>query len=376
MTGAGFLPPEHFGGRGRRGSVMLAAMFGRGRREPQDQAVAARMSKFFGGLSREQRADPREVARQYAMDMEVVRRELLAGKRAARSPYYVGLSATTTDFSHVTKRITLVADTVLLTEHRGTVHELGFRDVPAYGSSVPPITHSAMGRYGVVTEDLAGLGRWLLDAEPLLRTGLAWFYPQYTYGRIDIRDRSPERLPAGVVEVADYLVEHGRAVDLASAKPLTSRVVRPVLEIDLPFLDGLSLADFAQVTREEFDSYRLFRDFMRSRLLELDDAMEAENSQVAIERLALAMRDEIETARTALSAASRTRALTRAGAVLGSTNALLAAVRPDALAGALATSATAAAGLTGLWPTIQAYADRRSRRDKWHYVWILQRKTC
>ncbi len=355
---------------------MLAAMFGRGRRGPQDQIVAARMSKFFDGLTRAQRADPQEVARRYAVDVKADRSRLLAGKRAARSPYYVGLSATTADFSHVTKRITLVTDTVLLSEHRGTVHELGTLTVAAYGA--PPgaaAARDARERYGVVTEDLAGLGHWLLDAEPLLRAGLAWFYPQYAYGRIDLPQLTAGRLPAGVVEVADYLVEHGRAVDLASAKPLASRVVRPVLEIDLPFLDGLSLADFAQVTREEFDSYRLFRDFMRSRLLELDDAMEAENSQVAIERLALAMRDEIETARTALSGAARTQALTRVGAVLSSTSALLAAVRPDALAGALATSATATAGLTGLWPTIQAYADNiRGRRDKWHYVWILQRK--
>lgn len=334
--------------------------------------MAARMGEFFDGLTREQRADPREVARQYAIDVEAVRGELLAGKQAARTPYYVGLSATTADFSHVTKRITLVTDTVLLTEHRGTVHELGLRHVPVYGYA-PPRARGVRGRYGVVTEDLAGLGRWLLDAEPLLRIGLAWFYPQYEYGRIIMPQRTAERLPAGVVEVADYLIKHGRAVDLASAKPLASRVVRPVLEIDLPFLDGLSLADFAQVTREEFDSYRLFRDFMRARLLELDGAMEAENSQVAIERLALAIRDEIETARTALSTASRTQAFDRAGAVLGSTSALLAAVRPDALAGALATSATAA--VTGLWPTIHAYADNiRNRQGKWHYVWVLQRK--
>jgi hypothetical protein len=110
---------------------------------------------------------------------------------------------------------------------------------------------------------------------------------------------------------------------------------------------------FAQVTREEFDSYSQYRDFMRSRLLELDDALEAVDSQVALERVALSIRDELNAATAEMSSAARSRALNRCGAVLGTTSAVLAAVRPEALQGALASSATIAAGATGLWPTIQ-----------------------
>ncbi|MFE5841785.1 DUF6879 family protein [Streptomyces niveus] len=70
--------------------------------------------------------------------------------------------------------------------------------------------------------------------------------------------------------------------------------------------------------------------------------------------------------------------LTRSGAVLGSTSVILAAVRPEALQGVLATSATIAAGATGLWPTSQAFADGKPKRTngKWHYVWVLQRKAA
>ncbi|GAA3135002.1 hypothetical protein GCM10010449_64540 [Streptomyces rectiviolaceus] len=73
---------------------------------------------------------------------------------------------------------------------------------------------------------------------------------------------------------------------------------------------------------------------------------------------------------------ARPQALTRVGAVLSTTSAVLAAVRPDALENALTISATAAAGATGLWPTIQAFSDIKSRRpqDKWHYVWVLQKR--
>ncbi|MFC9749622.1 hypothetical protein [Streptomyces niveus] len=91
----------------------------------------------------------------------------------------------------------------------------------------------------------------------------------------------------------DFVAEHGRAVDLSRTKPFASQVVRPILEIDLSFIDGLSLSDFAKVTSEEFDSYTQYRDFMRSRLLELDDALEGVDSQVALERVALSIRDEL-----------------------------------------------------------------------------------
>lgn len=240
----------------------------------------------------------------------------------------------------------------------------------------------------MVTKDLVELGQWLLEAEPLLRSGLVWYGPVFVHGTYAeksthefIYNRDPETpgpLPSFSDRSIDFVVEHGRAVDLSRVKPLASRVVRPILEMDLPFIDGLGLSDFAQVTREEFDSYTQYRDFMRSRLLELDDALEAVDSQVALERVALSIRDELNAAAAEMSRAARSQALIRSGAVLGSTSAILAAVRPDALQGGLATSATLAAGATGLWPTIQAFADSKAKRanGKWHYVWVLQKKAA
>jgi hypothetical protein len=210
---------------------------------------------------------------------------------------------------------------------------------------------------------------------------LVWYAPVFVKGSPEDFAAHPwtrevPELPSFSDRSIDFLVEHGRAVDLSRTKPLASRVVRPILEIDLPFIDGLSLSDFARVTSEEFDSYRQYRDFMRSRLLELDDALDAVNSQVALERVALSIRDELNAATAELTTAARSRALNRCGAVLGTTSAVLAAIRPEALQSALAASATIAAAATGLWPTIQAFADTKSKRThgKWHYVWVLQRK--
>lgn len=331
------------------------------------------MNKFYDSLQEGQRASVQDVALAYGRTVNRYYDRLLRAKTASNSPYYVGLSSDTGSFTHVTKRVTLVTDTMLLSDHGvGTVHQLGFREV-----SDPVHT---VWRLGMVTADLVGLGQWLLDAEPLLRNGLAWYGPVFLQSEAgpplrDIEASTPP-LPSFSDRSIDFLVEHGRAVDLSRTKPLASRVVRPILEIDLPFIDGLSLRDFAQVTSEEFDSYRQYRDFMRSRLLELDDVLEAVDSQVALERVALSIRDELNAATAELSSAARSRALSRSGAVLGTTSALLTAVRPEALQGALATSATIAAGVTGLWPTIQAFADMKLKRShgKWHYVWVLQKK--
>ncbi|WP_133259974.1 hypothetical protein [Streptacidiphilus pinicola] len=348
------------------------------------------MNEFYDSLVEPERASPRDVALTYARTLYADYERLLSTKAAATSPYYVGLSSEMGSFTHVTKRVVLVADTMLLSDHGiGAVHRLGEQRedlsspaVPGIGGEQLPSTRIETYLYGLVTNDLVQLGQWLLDAEPLLRSGLVWYGPVFTKGRAGRRDdqsySEPGPLPSFSDRSIDFVVEHGRAVDLAGTKPLASRVVRPVLEIDLPFIDGLSLADFAQVTREEFDSYRQYRDFMRSRLLELDGALEAVDSQVALERIALSIRDEVNAATAQMSSTSRSRALSRSGAVLGTTSAVLAAVRPEALQGALGFTATIAAGATGLWPTIQAFADTKPKRTqgKWHYVWVLQKKAA
>lgn len=348
------------------------------------------MGEFYDSLSRWERASTQNVALKYGRTVYGYNKRLLSAKAASTSPYYVGLSSEMGSFTHVTQRVVLVADTLLLSDHGvGEVYELGQERVEDristyYQGSEPLFVGQTEWRYGMVTKDLAGLGQWLLDAEPLLRRGLAWYGPVFTTGTA-VENRGigppytpPDPLPSFSDLSIDFLVKHGRAVDLSKAKPLASRVVRPILEIDLPFINGLSLSDFAKVTSEEFDSYRQYRDFMRSRLLELDDALEAVDSQVALERVALSIRDELNAAAAAMSTAARSRALTRAGAVLGTTSAVLAAVRPEALHGALGLTATTAAGAAGLWPTIQAFADIKSKRTrgKWHYVWVLQKKTA
>lgn len=347
--------------------------------------MAFQMNKFYDSLSDQDRARPSELAVEYGRALRSRYRTLLNGKDASTDPYYVGLSSGLGSFTHVSKRVPLVTGTMLLSDHGvGKVHQIGVQLTALTSGPGPYGDSNEETRYGMVTQDLAELGQWLLDAEPLMRRGLAWYGPVFTKGKSQLlclddltKQPEPPPLPSFIDRSIDFVVKNGRAVDLSRDKPRASRVVRPILEIDLPFIDGLSLSDFAQVTSDEFDSYKKFRTFLRSRLLELDDALEAVDSQVALERVALSIRDEMDAATAEMDSAARSKALNRSGAVLGTTSAVLAAVRPDAFQNALTVGSTIAAGAAGLWPTIQAFSDIKSKgaQGKWDYVWVLQNKS-
>ncbi|GAA2656075.1 hypothetical protein GCM10010425_83590 [Streptomyces spororaveus] len=73
--------------------------------------------------------------------------------------YYVGLSSGIESFTYVTKRVVLVADTMLLYEHgAGAVHQLGYgpaqaRTVDLWGNGDLSFTTHLNRFYGMVTKD-------------------------------------------------------------------------------------------------------------------------------------------------------------------------------------------------------------------------------
>ncbi len=87
--------------------------------------------------------------------------------------------------------------------------------------------------------DLAALGQWILDFKPLLKAGLAWYVPTYsilrTGGVLKGATHTEDRDFRAAV---DFLVADGRAVDGSGADPIKSQFVRPILEIDLPFIEA------------------------------------------------------------------------------------------------------------------------------------------
>lgn len=357
----------------------------------QNELVARCMKKFFktfhGGRQSES-PKPELVARAYGALMLNRRTSILVDAKAqSRSRFYIGLSicGNSLTFEQVTKRAALISDTLLLshdwTEKR---HHLGAWNVGCAPDPLPSGKHGIMPMeayspfdddsghvfnrtYGMHCPSLFALGRWILDAEPLLKAGLAWYLPSYS----SIRNRQqhilarPER-----VRVIDYLATDGRAVDASGAEPIKSQLVRPVLRIELPFIDGVNLRDFSEITIEEFASYSAFRDFLRQSFLDMDESLNSAQSDRELLKIGLQIKDQIRSARSKMENTRRKRAVAASGAAIGSMGAILVAVYGPALATAVA--AIGASG--GIWGFIHAAAENNTRAlrgDKWHYVWVL-----
>lgn len=310
--------------------------------------------------------------------------------------FNVGLSVdgSSQEFERITKRTILVSDTLLLSHAQaGACHSLeGADQMPLYptsatfdgGPSEQMLVMAKAREYentkrsiGMQCPDPAELGRWLLDVEPLLKAGLAWYLPSYTvqitHETIKGVTRPRFTMPKRVAPI-DFLVRDGRAIDVSGVKPVKNQLVRPVLQVELPFIEAVSLQDFSKITVEEFASYSGFRDFLRQSFLDMDASMNAIQSDRELIKLGLQIKDQVRAVRAEMKAAHRKRAVAVTGATIGSISATLVAVYGPALAAAVAT--IGASG--GLWGIINAAADNNIRtlqENKWHYVWMLAKES-
>src|SRR5215813_9751250 len=99
--------------------------------------------------------------------------------------------------------------------------------------------------YDMHRPSTASLGRWILDAEPLLKAGLAWYLPSYSTSKQEIRSVGDEMLDMPhQVKAVDYLIGDGRAIDASDAEPIKRQLVRPILSIELPFIEGVKPQGF------------------------------------------------------------------------------------------------------------------------------------
>ncbi|MFG2640866.1 hypothetical protein ACGFYP_07845 [Streptomyces sp. NPDC048370] len=374
-------------------------MWWRTRGAVENAVVAAQMRTFFKGLSAETRKAPRLVAREYGKHLFHRRRgRLVDEKRFAASRFHVGIGVGADDFADLTKRAVLVSDTLLLS-HNGAGDRHHVRELANRGSYIPRTEEED--RSGVLptgsstTEDLYmhcpdpdRLGRWLLQTEPLLRAGCAWYLPTYSVSRhtthhgyggepIDpvYETHSGPSTDSDVPSLLDFAATGRRVVAQSHTPAVLSQLVIPVIEeLELPFIDGVSLEEFSRITVGEFDSYRAHRGWLRMELAGLDSALDAEGQQKELLKIGLRMQDGVRGMQAQMNQVRRKRAVAVTGAVVGTVTASLVAVYGPALQSALTAVVGGAAG--GLWGAFQAGADnspRTLRENAWYYVWTLSR---
>jgi hypothetical protein len=402
---------------GRRSEVChhryAVYMFGR-RQVVQNEVVAQHMRRFFR-FSRLQHMLPDDVAKTYGRKLWSRREAGVVDEQKFMSERFTVALATDesgTNFEAITKRVTLVSDTLVLSHTNSeNFHFLGMQENYTKSAASPrqraesnlmgavdlatqpgafrhdiealPTLSDMMSLnqkwYGMYCPDLTQLGKWILGAEPLLRAGLVWYLPCYATGLASGEARWNGPLGTGHLKShqpypgIDYLIKGRRAVDASGANPVKSRLVRPVLTVDLPFVDGVSLRDFSDITTQEFDSYVAFRDFLRLTFNEMDDAMDDVQSERELVKHGLQIKQEVRAVQSEMMKVKRKRAMAASGAAVGTVGAILVAVYGPAMQAAIAT--VGAGG--SLWGIIHAATEnsiKTLRDDKWYYVWVLARK--
>ncbi|MFD9441805.1 hypothetical protein ACFWBR_27130 [Streptomyces sp. NPDC060006] len=316
-------------------------------------------------------------------------RDLANSKEVSRSRYYVGIGLEGAHFGDATKRSVMISDTLLLSH--GNDHEFQLAGSFEYSDNsrivyypqsemdptppavrrFVPATRSERTEYGFFCPDLETLGSWIADAKPLLKAGLTWYLPNYATRRETSIHYETHRGPLRRAPAVDYLLRDGRAIDSSGVEPATGHHVREILRMDLPFLDGVSLRDFGDITTHEFASYAAFRNFLRGQLLELDEAMNDVQSQRELDKIGLQIMDEVHAMRSQLRKAGRTRAVSVAGGLIATVTASLVAVYGPSLEQAVAVLGIEGAGAWALISSLAANDTTALREDKWYYVWAL-----
>ncbi|MFJ9887296.1 hypothetical protein ACIQRW_15705 [Streptomyces sp. NPDC091287] len=350
---------------------------------------------MFGQFPAESRRDPAEVARAYGQLMFTPERfgslgfgrtQIRGEKKFIGKSFNVGLRVESSELEQLTKRATLVSDCLLLShgsdasychlgERRHTDVEASDDTYHARGSDTQII------RYGIHCPDLDALGSWLLKAEGLIKEGLAWYLPSYSTSTTfessgSGRPFSRSAHPVSQVAAVDYIIRGGRVIDSSESNPVKDRLVRLVLQVDLPFIEGVTLEDFSKITVDEFDSYSGFRNFLRTSFLSMDEALNAEQSKVELAKLTLEIEDQVRVMQAELQAARRRRSLSVVGATVASTAALLVAVEGSVMERVLTTLGLTTAGT--FWGAIQERVEngpRAIQNGQWYYVWVLARKS-
>ncbi|MEV8018052.1 hypothetical protein AB0O76_17280 [Streptomyces sp. NPDC086554] len=345
----------------------------------QNPEIAKQMKKFFrraaprrGGIDE---LHPASIAREYGMFFTNT-----WGRKPWRPPeggerYSVHVASRQGDLAALTKRVTLISDTLLMSHTPAAgLHEIGRKGYAPAGET-DNLDEAISFTIGMHCPDLGSLGRWIRDAEGLLRMGLVAYLP--TVSDMEIYDGERIEPRPTRSSAVDYLLRDGRLVEVSQARPEMNRMVRPIAAMDLPFIEGVALADFSKITEGEFNSFRGFRTFLRREFNALDEAVDAEQMDRALRDVGFQIEEGVRELETTMRMLSRQRAFATTGAVVAGVTVVLAAVYGAVFKEYVTGLVGGAGGGTLGWA--QAMLADKSKApvedNKWYYVWCLQEKS-
>lgn len=174
----------------------------------------------------------------------------------------VAVLADTAALPYATRRMPLLMDNTIITQYTG--HPSWFYHKESYYPDAVKVTD------GYAICELAKLGQWIKSCRELITSGNVFFAPSLflhaTYKHVEAQDIYNINIPTHAA------VEGNRLVELVSTSLLSSGKdsIKPILSLDLPFLDNTDLETFCKVTVSETEALRLFRAFLHDQLARVD----------------------------------------------------------------------------------------------------------
>ena len=338
------------------------------------------VSSFFSQLDETSRTDPERVARAYVEAVWKVMREQSSISLPPRDNLYnFSVLAKRTDLDFLTKRVHLISDTLVLA-HYMERRKYHFDTLQA-------------GRYGHRTDEcyvrcpsLRQLGTWLLACRPLFIDRSLLYYPDILLKTEGTRfiNTDPYNPEMGSYEeestptaddICEFIVHNRKLVESSNHHPSKSRLIRPILSVNLPYIEGTSLKDYSDITSNETEALRDFRNFLRYKFLDLDRAQGSEYFETELEKISLELEDGVRGVESELQRISHRRAVQAAQGVVGLVPAVLVAIDATALSSMVAMLG-GASGLARITDALQDYKSNKMTVEgrPYYYLWLFKRR--
>jgi hypothetical protein len=357
---------------------------------------------FFDSLTHDQIQDPEKVAeiytnliyetrkRSYAEDFDLPQRPLNNVSIAVSGQCRL---------EWLTRRTQLIGDSTTLTHYGEELRLL------ASGEPAPPdddtgrhVDYSVSYR----CSDLAELGSWIIDCRSLLEAGDVFYqpdfiveeeredgrryrhgvwsevkYPTEDYADLPERfygpphnDYVPDNDPA--VDAVDALIRTGALIYRQNVAVEKSKVIYPILKVDLPFVDEAPLASFAELALEYRDPLRRARDSFRQAFLAFDGTLGSEKLETEILKFGVDLRESIRELDSEYRSMKRNARFGRIGASLGTVSATLALTH--FLSPAAAIMGAGGGGGLAFLKALENEMNRRQNIEErpFYFLWLLR----
>jgi hypothetical protein len=212
-----------------------------------------------------------------------------------------------------------------------------------------------------------------------LLNGDVFYYPDISIERDewDPHEFTPHQTKEiSIGRLTDVIVENRKLVDVLVRRPVASRLVRVVLEIDLPYIENTDLGTFARIMSDEREALERFRDLLRSSFIDLKKSEDSDHFESEMTKIELDLRQGVRKLSSDMRAMSRKRAFEATGGALVLATAILIAVGGTGF-GSLPAILGSGGGLLAALKILEENIARKRvlTESPYYYIWLLSTKS-